>query len=81
MLYASKETPSMKEEYAGASSAERLAKGRSTNKARGFGKCMRVSRVREASGLALDECEGVDPGNGIFLPRYEDAGLKIVGCG
>jgi hypothetical protein len=69
----------MKDEYAGGSSAERWLNGRSTNNARGFGRCIRVSSVREASGLALDECDGVEPGKGTFLPWYEDAGLKMVG--
>lgn len=48
---------------------------------RGFGRCTRGSMVRDASGLLLDECEGVDPGNGTFLPWYDDAGVKMVGCG
>lgn len=42
---------------------------------------MRASSVRDASGLAFDECEGVEPGKGTFFPWYEDAGLKMVGCG
>jgi len=46
----------------------------------GLGKVMR-SKVREASGLLLEECDGVDPGKGTFLPWYDDDGLKMVGCG
>lgn len=51
------------------------------NSALGLGSWLRGSRVRDASGLLLEECEGVEPGNGTFLPWYEEEGLNIVGWG
>jgi hypothetical protein len=50
-------------------------------RARGFGRYTRGSRVREASGLLVEDPTGVDPGKGTFFPWYEEAGENIVGCG
>jgi hypothetical protein len=81
MLYPSNETPSMNKAYAGGSSAARWVVGRSRKSVRGFGSWVRASKVRDASGLLLEECEGVEPGNETFFPWYDEAGGKIVGCG
>jgi hypothetical protein len=40
-----------------------------------------TSPIRDAVGLFVDEWEGVVPGKGTSLCRYDELGAKIVGRG
>ena len=80
ILYAKRVTPSRKSPYPAGSSVETFGSGVWMNKGRGRG-CVGSSACFEPAGLALEDCDGVLPGNGTSVYLYEESNGNIVGVG